>query len=85
MPVEIKKKSNESTYSLMRRFQDKLKKSRVMSLAKQNMFYQKPKNKRHQKEDALRRKANRERRDYLIKIGKISDEARNKNSFSRKK
>lgn len=74
MPVEIKRKSNESTYSLLRRFADKVKKGRVLTLAKKNMHYEKPKNKRQLKVNAMRRLYNRQRRDYLIKIGEISEE-----------
>lgn len=61
-------------YGLLRRFQDVFRKSRVNVLARQNMYYQKPANKAFIKKDALRRKYNREKRDYLIRIGKISDE-----------
>ena len=74
MPVEIKRKSNENTYSLMRRFSDKVKKGRVLTLAKKNRVYKKKKSKRDEKQDALRRKYNHERREYLIKIGKISED-----------
>ncbi len=74
MPVGIKRKANENTYSLLRRFSDKIKRGRVLTLAKRNMYFQKKKNARQKKLDALRRKYNRERREYLIKIGKISED-----------
>lgn len=78
MPVEVKRKSNENTYSLMNRFKDKVKKGRVLTLAKSSSYYQKEKSKRQQKKDALRRKNYREKRDYLIKIGKIEEPSNNK-------
>lgn len=74
MSVQIKRKPKENMYSLLRRFQDVFRKSRINILAKQNMSFSKPLTKQQIKKDALRRKYNRERRDYLIRIGKISDE-----------
>lgn len=74
MPVEVKRKSNENTYSLLRRFSDKVKKGRVLTLTKQNMYFKKEDNKLRQKKDAKRRAYNRARREYLIKIGKISED-----------
>jgi ribosomal protein S21 len=74
MAVEVKRKNNENTYSLLRRFQDKVKKGRVLTLSKKNSFYQKEKTKRQRKKDALRRSDVRKKRDYLIKIGKLVNE-----------
>lgn len=74
MAVEVKRKSNESTYSLLNRFKDKVKKGRVLTLAKKNLYHQKKKNKLQQKKEAVRRLGNRERRAFLIKTGKINEE-----------
>ncbi len=74
MPVEIKRKSNESTYGMLRRFQDRVKKGRVLTLAKKNMHYEKPKSAYQLKKNALRRLYNRKKREFLIKTGKISEE-----------
>ena len=74
MPVEIKRKANESTYSLLTRFKDKVKKGRVLALAKKGMYWQKKKSKHQIKKDALRREYNRARRKYLIKVGKIDED-----------
>jgi len=74
MPVEVKRKQNESTYSLMRRFQDKVKKSRAVVLAKKNKHFEKLKTKPQIKKDALRRLELRKKRDFLIKTGKITEE-----------
>lgn len=75
MPVEVKRKANENTYGLMRRFSDKVKKGRVLTLTKKNMYFQKKTNKTQQKQDAIRRKYNRDKREFLIKTGKITEEA----------
>jgi len=77
MAVEVKRKANENTYSLLRRFSDKVKKGRVLTLTKGNMYHAKKRNARQIKKDALRRKEYRAKREYLIKIGKISDEPTN--------
>ncbi len=74
MAVEVKARSNENAYGLLRRFQDKLKKSRAINLAKKNMRYEKTKTKRQRKVEALNRLAYRRKREYLIKIGKLSEE-----------
>ncbi len=74
MAVEIKRKPNENTYSLLRRFQERIRKGRVLAMAKKSFYYERPKNKRQLKEEALRRLYNRRRREYLIKIGKIVEE-----------
>ena len=73
MSVEVKRKGNESNESLLRRFQDKIKRSRVLKLAKQKNYHSKPKNKNAQKEEAKRRSKNRTRREYLIKMGKLPE------------
>ena len=74
MAVQIKKKPNENMYSLLRRFQEVYRKSRVAVLAKKHMYYQKPANKYKLKKEALRRRQIREKRQYLIRIGKINDD-----------
>ena len=74
MAVEIKRKSNENTYSFLRRFSDKVKKGRVLNLSKKNLYFQKDKNKAEQKDDALRREKRRAQREFLIKTGKIIEE-----------
>ncbi|HPI67562.1 MAG TPA: 30S ribosomal protein S21 [bacterium] len=71
MPVEVKRKPNESTFSLLRRFQDRIKKSRVVVLAKKGAHYEKKKNTRQVKKDALRRLEVRRKKEYLEKIGKL--------------
>lgn len=71
--VEVKRKEGETPESLLRRFTKRVQQSGVLIRAKKNRFYERPKNKRAQKEDALRRKALREEREYLRKIGKLDE------------
>ena len=73
MAVEIKRKSNENSYSFLRRFKDKVKKGRVLALSKNNNYFQKKKSKRDQKEEAKKRQYNRERRAFQIKTGQIEE------------
>lgn len=88
MPVEVKRKQNESTYSLLRRFQDKVKKSRAVILAKKRKHHEKPKTKRQTKKDALCRAEGRKKRAFLIKTGRLVEEngemGRNKKLISKK-
>lgn len=78
MSVEVKRKPNESNEIVLRRFQDKIRKSRVLNTMKKNRFFSKMSNKKTQKDDALARNKSRKKREYLIKIGKITENPRNK-------
>ncbi len=71
--IEVKRKPGESVESLLRRFRRRLQRSRILNRVKEEKFFQKPKNKRQRKESALARKAARELREYLKKIGKLKE------------
>lgn len=71
--VEVKRKDGETPESLLRRFSKKVQQSGVLIRAKKNRFYERPKNRRAIKEDAIRRKAIRDKKDYLRKIGKLEE------------
>ena len=73
MAIEVKRKGNESSESLLRRFQDRVKRSRSLNLAKQKMYWTKKKNKAQKKKDALVRNFNRSKREFLIKTGKMPE------------
>ncbi|MDD5290200.1 MAG: 30S ribosomal protein S21 [Patescibacteria group bacterium] len=73
MAIEIKRKNNESNEALLRRFQDKIRRSRTLIVAKKKRFFEKEKTKRQCREDAKRRKYNREKRAFMIKIGKLPE------------
>jgi ribosomal protein S21 len=69
--IEVKRKERESSAGLLRRFQKKVRQSGVLSSARKNMFYIKPKNKRQQKESALRREKLRTLRRRMLKTGEL--------------
>ncbi|MFH1509374.1 MAG: 30S ribosomal protein S21 [bacterium] len=69
--VEVRAKDNEKLDSLLRRFKRKLQLSRDQITARQKRFFESPKNKRAQKDDAIRRSKIRAERDHLGKIGKL--------------
>ncbi len=71
--VEVRRKDGESVESLLRRFTKRVQQSGVLIRAKRGRFYEPAKTKREVKEDALRRKGIRERKDFLRKIGKLDD------------
>ncbi|MBI4092966.1 MAG: 30S ribosomal protein S21 [Candidatus Kerfeldbacteria bacterium] len=59
--------------SLLRRFSKRVQQSGVLLRAKRARFYVPSKTKREIREDALRRKGIRERKEYLRKIGKLDE------------
>ncbi|MEK7637384.1 MAG: 30S ribosomal protein S21 [Patescibacteria group bacterium] len=71
--IEVKKRENESSESLVRRFTKRVQQSGVLIRAKKRRFYENPKNKRAVREDALRRQAIREQRELLRRQGKLEE------------
>lgn len=71
--VEVKKRENESSESLVRRFTKRVQQSGVLIRAKKRRFYENPKNKRAVRVDALRRVAIREQRELLRRQGKLEE------------
>ncbi len=71
--VEVKKRDNESSESLVRRFTKRVQQSGVLIRAKKRRFYEPSPNKREQRDDALRRKGIREQREILRKMGKLEE------------
>lgn len=67
--VKVKRRERESTYSLLRRFTERLKQSNLLIEARRARFYQRPKNKRRLKDEALVRAKYRKERKRLIKLG----------------
>jgi ribosomal protein S21 len=72
--VEVKKRKSESFDALLRRFNRRLIQSGKMIQAKKIQYHKKAKNKNAQQVSALRRKESREKREYLRKVGKLTDE-----------
>ena len=69
--VEVKKKDGESFESLLRRFNRKIQQSGVLVRARKIRFYEPGKSRNILRENALRRAANREKREELKKLGKL--------------
>lgn len=74
--LEVKKKEHESVDSLLRRFHRKVQQSGLLIEAKKIRFYERPKNKRRRRDDAIRRTGIRKERDVLRKLGKLEERSR---------
>lgn len=66
--VEIKRKPNEPTSIMLRRFSEFLKKEKRLERAKEIRFKQRSKSKTRIRKEALLRKARREKKEYFKKI-----------------
>lgn len=71
--VEVKKRDNEGTESLIRRFSRKVQQSGVLLQARKIRFHQPKKNKRKVREEAQRKSELQAERDRLIKLGEIDE------------
>lgn len=71
--VEVRRKEGESGESLIRRFTRKVQQSGLLIRAKRRRFYERDKNKRQVREEAIRRKELHDHREYLKKIGKLDE------------
>lgn len=70
---EVKRKQSESIENLLRRFKQGIQRGKILIKAQAGQFYQKDKSKRKKREDALRKKKIQEKKEYLIKMGKLKD------------
>ncbi|MFH1354051.1 MAG: 30S ribosomal protein S21 [bacterium] len=71
--VEVRKRDNESTDSLLRRFSRKVQQSGVLLQARKVRFYERKKAKRKLREDAMRKVRFMEERERLIKLGELDE------------
>ena len=71
--IEVKKRENESSESLVRRFTKRVQQSGVLIRAKKRRFYETPKNKRAVREGALRRAIIQDQRELLRRQGKLEE------------
>jgi len=72
--VEVKRKPNESTGSLLRRFSRFVQQSGVLVKAKRSQFRNKKQNERKEKQSAIMGLHLRELRKRLEKLGKYDEE-----------
>lgn len=73
MPVEVKRKNNESLESLLRRFTKRIQQSGVLLRAKKGKYYTPPENRSQRRERAIRRTKILEMKEQLKKIGKLDE------------
>lgn len=85
MPIEVRKKTNESVEGMIRRFTRRVQQSGIVWRAKKRRFYVIPKSKTMKRQDAKKRRELNEYKDYLRKIGKIDDDDRNGRKIVKKK
>jgi ribosomal protein S21 len=71
--VEVSKRNNEGTDSLIRRFSRKVQQSGVLLQARKIRFYERKKSKRKLREEAQRRTELQAERERLIKLGEIDE------------
>ena len=71
--VEVRRKDNEGTESLVRRFSRKVQQSGVLLQAKKIRFHTQKKNRRQVREEAQRRTELQAERERLIKLGEIDE------------
>lgn len=73
--VEVKKKENETSESVMRRFTRAMQQSKVLPKVRGQRFYSKKKNKNRVKKDAI----------YRVKVGKVADKLKRMGIFTDEK
>lgn len=71
--VEVKKKDNESSEGLIRRFNRRVQQSGVLLRTKKDQYFEPTPNERLLKQKAIRRTKIREKKEYLRKIGKLDE------------
>jgi ribosomal protein S21 len=71
--VELKRKENESFDQFLRRFTKKNRDSGVLLEAKKLRWHVKSKNKRQEKDSAIRKLKIDDKKEWLRRIGKLDD------------
>ncbi len=74
--VDAKRRKGESFEGLLRRFSRRLQQSGNMLEARKLRFFSADPSKNKTKESALRRLQMKEKRDYLVRIGVITEDRR---------
>lgn len=69
--IEVRKKENESSLSLLRRFSQKVKKSGNLIKVKKLRFSSRPVSAKRKKDSAIRRELKKKEMELLRKLGKI--------------
>ena len=74
MAIEVKKKTGETTRSLLRRFSRRIQQSGVLIRARKSRFLEKDKSKSERKNSALRRVKMIDEKEKLRKMGLLEEE-----------
>lgn len=74
MVVELKRKKGETFEAFYRRFVKKLQQSGRLLQARKIRFYERPKSRTKIKRDTLIRRKIQAKKEYLKKIGKLTDD-----------
>ena len=74
--IEVKRKDNESTGSLLRRFSKKIQQSGLLLLARSSRFREKEKSRTERRKSALIRNKFAKDKERERKLGKLEDEYR---------
>lgn len=72
--IEVKRKDNESTGSLLRRFSKRIQQSGLLLQARNSRFKDKDQSKTERRKNALRRNRVIAEKERLRKLGKLEDE-----------
>ena len=72
--IEVKRKDNESTGSLLRRFSKKIQLSGLLLQARSSRFRDKVKSRTERRKNALRKNEIVAEKEYQRKIGKLEDD-----------
>jgi len=81
--IEVRKKENESTGSLLRRFSKKVQQSGLLLQARSSRFIEKVKSREERKKSALRRNQIAAEKERLRKLGKLEEDFRTQSRYSR--
>lgn len=82
--LEVKRRKGESFDTLLRRFSKRVQLSGRLLEAKKHRFFTHNKNKSALRKSALRRLEMAERRDYLLKTGRLTEEEEKKAKSTRR-
>jgi ribosomal protein S21 len=86
MSITIKRRDNESSERLIRRFSRRIQTSGLILRAKKRQYFVGKKNDNKKKADALRRLKIRAKNEYLRKIGLLEEDTRSSGrSFVKKR
>lgn len=81
--IEVRKKENESTGSLLRRFSKKVQQSGLLLQARSSRFTEKVQSREERKKSALRRNEIVAEKERLRKLGKLEEDYRTQSRYSR--